>query len=834
VLIASLTILSGSANFALLALLLPDLLGIDQGSEEYVIQNICLAGIGISQIINGIFTFRREKAWPWKKVVALQLAVIVFLTISLIVFFSNPPSFDEDAVVVVVVVVSLFVILTQIIISILVLLLYLFSPKVRLWLGRSNFSIRRLVNTDVKGVRMKILPFFSSRKKILLSIMVAMVFLNGLPLNSLILSDVLTIDASAQEGSGTENDDGGTEPLPIADAGRNQTVKEGDTVVLYGANSRGVDGRTIASYSWALISVPGSLSFTPLQIINLKPNNNAQNPTFTAPPATGNYTFQLVVTDDKGAVSDPAIVVVNVVDSMSFPPVNNAPPIAVASASPQNAKSREVVTLSANRSSDPDNGPQPLKYLWTDVSGSIVGIVLQPGNNASEPTFTAPPTLDSNLTLRFKLVVNDGQADSAPAYIDVTVSPHEVLPEDKEPPVIAVPDSSLRVNATGPSGALVEYQVQVSAIDDVDGPIDPICTPASGSTFQIGDTTVTCKATDSSGNTASQSFVIRVVQPQPQLPEDKPPTAVITLPSKPYRLDTPLTFSGENSSDSDGQIVEYVWNFGDGTTDNGVTVTHTYKESGRYTVKLEVTDNREAKSEDIEELIVLQKDERPEIKVPSSSLRVNATGPSGALVEYQVQVSAIDDVDGPIDPICTPASGSTFQIGDTTVTCKATDSSGNTASKSFHIAVLNNPPVITDPPTTPIEVPATSNEGAKVEYTVTALDIEDGKMIPRCDPPSGSIFRVGQTMVSCNIRDNAGSYASLDFPVIVRGSTDWQFFIIMLLAIAAAAVAVIIIILIIRRRRRMMSSTLVYYDNPDDEDDDDEDEKGTTEVYPDK
>lgn len=53
---------------------------------------------------------------------------------------------------------------------------------------------------------------------------------------------------------------------------------------------------------------------------------------------------------------------------------------------------------------------------------------------------------------------------------------------------------------------------------------------------------------------------------------------------------TPVTFSGAGSSDPDGNITSYAWNFGDGTAGTGVTTMHTYT-VGNYTVSLTVTDN---------------------------------------------------------------------------------------------------------------------------------------------------------------------------------------------------------------------------------------------------
>ena len=53
-----------------------------------------------------------------------------------------------------------------------------------------------------------------------------------------------------------------------------------------------------------------------------------------------------------------------------------------------------------------------------------------------------------------------------------------------------------------------------------------------------------------------------------------------------------VTFSGAASTDSDGTIAAYAWNFGDSSTGIGVAPTHSYAAAGTYTVTLTVTDNR--------------------------------------------------------------------------------------------------------------------------------------------------------------------------------------------------------------------------------------------------
>lgn len=63
-----------------------------------------------------------------------------------------------------------------------------------------------------------------------------------------------------------------------------------------------------------------------------------------------------------------------------------------------------------------------------------------------------------------------------------------------------------------------------------------------------------------------------------------------------------------------------------------------------------------------------------------------ATSSSGAMVSYQ-QPTATDLVDDNVAVNCSPASGSTFALGTTTVNCSASDSRNNTSQKSFKVNV---------------------------------------------------------------------------------------------------------------------------------------------------
>ena len=71
---------------------------------------------------------------------------------------------------------------------------------------------------------------------------------------------------------------------------------------------------------------------------------------------------------------------------------------------------------------------------------------------------------------------------------------------------------------------------------------------------------------------------------------NQPPTADANGPYS-GTAGSPVIFDGSGSSDPDGTIASYAWDFGDGGTGTGVSPTYTYAAAGTYTVTLTVTDD---------------------------------------------------------------------------------------------------------------------------------------------------------------------------------------------------------------------------------------------------
>ena len=109
----------------------------------------------------------------------------------------------------------------------------------------------------------------------------------------------------------------------------------------------------------------------------------------------------------------------------------------------------------------------------------------------------------------------------------------------------------------------------------------------SGTPTLPGHFTVTVRATDANGMFDDQEIVIQVNDNA----LNSPPVASFTATPTGGAVPLSVAFDGSGSSDLDGSIVAYDWDFGDGTTSTGMTVSHTYTTVGSYAAVLTVADN---------------------------------------------------------------------------------------------------------------------------------------------------------------------------------------------------------------------------------------------------
>jgi L-fucose isomerase-like protein len=347
---------------------------------------------------------------------------------------------------------------------------------------------------------------------------------------------------------------------PTANAGAAQTVDEKTAVTLTGSGSD-IDG-TIASYSWTQVSgTPVTLS-----------NANAAVASFTAPATmTGEVlSFQLTVTDDKGAAS------VAAATSVTVKHVNVAPTANAGAA--QTVDEKTAVTLTGSGS---DIDGTIASYSWTQVSGTPVTLS---NANAAVASFTAPATMTGEV-LSFQLTVTDDKgAASVAATTNVTVKHVNVAPTANAGAAQTV-DEKTAVTLTG-SGS------------DIDGTI------AGYSWTQVSGTPVTL----SNANAAAASFTApatmtgEVLSFQLTVTDDKGAASVAATTNVTVKHvnvaptanagavqtvdeQTAVTLTG-SGSDIDGTIASYAWTQTAGTP---VTLTNANAAAASFTAPATMT-----------------------------------------------------------------------------------------------------------------------------------------------------------------------------------------------------------------------------------------------------
>ncbi len=148
---------------------------------------------------------------------------------------------------------------------------------------------------------------------------------------------------------------------------------------------------------------------------------------------------------------------------------------------------------------------------------------------------------------------------------------------------------------------------------------------------------------------------------------------------------------------------------------------------------------------------------------PVSNVTVsNDPNQAGAIVTYASPATSAPDSTA----TCSPASGSFFALGTTTVTCNG--NGGGTTS--FTVTVNDNqPPTLTAPANQSVAAPPGAT-GVVVNYPAPVATDNAPGVTSACNPPSGSVFPVGTTVVSCTATDGAGNTATATFNVTVTGT----------------------------------------------------------------
>jgi len=354
-------------------------------------------------------------------------------------------------------------------------------------------------------------------------------------------------------------------------------------------------------------------------------------------------------------------------------------------------------------------------------------------------------------------------ADNGPGGSQSVALQGGVLNSTCDADLLLFPPADKTVAATSPAGAVVAFGAM--AVNDEDGGNPPqTCSPASGSTFPIGTTTVTCSVTDADDATSTVSASFRVTVTDTDLALSGVPADItVTTTSQSGAV---VSYQPPTAVDEDAAAPAVTCSPGSGSTfalgTTIVTCTATDADDSPSTVtatfKVTVNDDDLAFS-----------------GVPPDGA-VDATSPSGAVVNYSLPTAVDEDATAPT-VTCRPAPGSTFPIGTTTVTCTATDpdDTPSTISTSFRITVNDTDLALVGVPG-PITVVVAAPSGAIANFTPpTAVD-EDGPVAVTCDRASGSRFPIGTTTVTCQATDadDSPSTVTASFTVTVL-DTDLGF-----------------------------------------------------------
>jgi PKD repeat protein len=253
----------------------------------------------------------------------------------------------------------------------------------------------------------------------------------------------------------------------------------------------------------------------------------------------------------------------------------NIPPNAVATGNPTSGTA--PLTVQFNGSGSTDNDGTIASYAWTFGDGGTSSAV-----NPQRIYNTA-----GNYSAR--LIVTDNQGAKDTAFVQI-----QVQTANQPPNAVAT------ANPTSGNAPLA-VQFTGSGSSDPNGTISSYAW-----TFGDGGTssTINPQYTYNAAGSYSARLIVTdnqgakdtaFVQIQVQGTVNQRPNAVATANPSSGGVSLKVQFTGSGSTDNDGTISTYAWNFGDGGTSSATNPQRTYTTAGSYNARLIVTDNLGAK-----------------------------------------------------------------------------------------------------------------------------------------------------------------------------------------------------------------------------------------------
>lgn len=363
--------------------------------------------------------------------------------------------------------------------------------------------------------------------------------------------------------------------------------------------------------------------------------------------------------------------------------------------------SQTLLVLAAKQDEVQDDLSAPTLILPGDItaeanssSGTIVNFTVSANDDTDPGAMASCSPASGDLFPLGGTTVNCSAVDTSGNRSEGSF---KVSVVDTTNPLLTLP-TGLTLDSSAGEPIVVSYSA--SAFDSVDGNTGVSCAPSSGSLFPVGDTTVACSTADSAGNTASDSFIVSVIDTSPE--PDGSGAPVVAFSTQSFTVEEGENFALEvTASDADGFIQRCFINVNQGEDYHDKSAPYqwysprdpilTNLPAGNHTINASCRDN-DGKETTISRTLVVQNStvdqEAPVITVPSD-ISVTSESADGQIVTFAV--SAVDAVDGDTAVFCLPESGDHFAVGDTTVICSATDNSGNTGEKSFLVSVTNSP-----------------------------------------------------------------------------------------------------------------------------------------------